>query len=182
MLASRPLASLHPLCGLSGLWAPFDYQNKFLIFKYFDFNKKIYIFLFSVIYSTKLYRFFKYIENRDVAKSVLKERGLKKIRLGIEGKTFSLYFVNLFWKKNPTRLKIGFHLEYSLNTLRKTQINDYIKWSCSRSIYVCNKLSFWENKPLEIFIPQYSLAIWEIWIIFSVTACPSDFFTEPVCF
>lgn len=42
--------------------------------------------LFAVIYSTKLYRFFKYIENRDVAKSVLKERGLKKIRLGIEGK------------------------------------------------------------------------------------------------
>lgn len=41
----------------------------------------------AVIYSTKLYRFFKYIENRDVAKSVLKERGLKKIRLGIEGKT-----------------------------------------------------------------------------------------------
>uniref|UniRef100_A0A9J7YKA4 BTB (POZ) domain containing 10a n=1 Tax=Cyprinus carpio carpio TaxID=630221 RepID=A0A9J7YKA4_CYPCA len=38
-----------------------------------------------IIYSTKLYRFFKYIENRDVAKSVLKERGLKKIRLGIEG-------------------------------------------------------------------------------------------------
>ncbi|KAG7252529.1 hypothetical protein CRUP_001793 [Coryphaenoides rupestris] len=41
--------------------------------------------LSTVIYSTKLYRFFKYIENRDVAKSVLKERGLKKIRLGIEG-------------------------------------------------------------------------------------------------
>ena len=39
----------------------------------------------TVIYSTKLYRFFKYIENRDVAKSVLKDRGLKKIRLGIEG-------------------------------------------------------------------------------------------------
>lgn len=43
--------------------------------------------LSTVIYSTKLYRFFKYIENRDVAKSVLKERGLKKIRLGIEGKS-----------------------------------------------------------------------------------------------
>lgn len=40
----------------------------------------------TVIYSTPLYRFFKYIENRDVAKHVLKERGLKKIRLGIEGK------------------------------------------------------------------------------------------------
>ncbi|CAL1282290.1 unnamed protein product [Larinioides sclopetarius] len=39
----------------------------------------------QIIYSTAVYRFFKYIENRDVAKQVLKERGLKKIRLGIEG-------------------------------------------------------------------------------------------------
>ncbi|KAM6973386.1 BTB/POZ domain-containing protein 10-like [Aplochiton taeniatus] len=39
----------------------------------------------QIIYSTKLYRFFKYIENREVAKLVLKDRGLKKIRLGIEG-------------------------------------------------------------------------------------------------
>lgn len=39
----------------------------------------------SVLYSSKLYRFFKYIENRDVAKTVLKERGLKNIRIGIEG-------------------------------------------------------------------------------------------------
>lgn len=59
--------------------------------------------MFPVIYSTKLYRFFKYIENRDVAKSVLKERGLKKIRLGIEGKTFSLFFlINLL---EPARFK-----------------------------------------------------------------------------
>ncbi|XP_028968226.1 BTB/POZ domain-containing protein KCTD20 [Galendromus occidentalis] len=39
----------------------------------------------QIVHSTTLYRFFKYIENRDVAKTVLKERGLKKIRLGIEG-------------------------------------------------------------------------------------------------
>lgn len=39
----------------------------------------------QIIHSTAMYRFFKYIENRDVAKQVLKERGLKKIRLGIEG-------------------------------------------------------------------------------------------------
>uniref|UniRef100_A0A2K6UBK2 BTBD10/KCTD20 BTB/POZ domain-containing protein n=1 Tax=Saimiri boliviensis boliviensis TaxID=39432 RepID=A0A2K6UBK2_SAIBB len=45
----------------------------------------------QIIYSTKLYRFFKYIENRDVAKSVLKERGLKKIRLGIEGHAEMIY-------------------------------------------------------------------------------------------
>lgn len=39
----------------------------------------------QIIYNSAMYRFFKYIENRDVAKQVLKERGLKKIRLGIEG-------------------------------------------------------------------------------------------------
>ncbi|KAB0796988.1 hypothetical protein PPYR_11049 [Photinus pyralis] len=39
----------------------------------------------ETVNSTAMYRFFKYIENRDVAKQVLKDRGLKKIRLGIEG-------------------------------------------------------------------------------------------------
>ncbi|XP_050046312.2 uncharacterized protein [Dermacentor andersoni] len=38
----------------------------------------------QAIHSTAMYRFFKYIENRDVAVQVLKERGLKKIRLGTE--------------------------------------------------------------------------------------------------
>lgn len=45
--------------------------------------------LLEVIYSTKLYRFFKYIENRDVAKALLKERGLKNIRIGIEGENLT---------------------------------------------------------------------------------------------
>lgn len=39
----------------------------------------------QIIYSTPIYRFFKYVENREVVKQVLKERGLKKIKLGIEG-------------------------------------------------------------------------------------------------
>ena len=39
----------------------------------------------QTVYNGQMYRFFKYIENRDVAKQVLKERGMKKIRLGIEG-------------------------------------------------------------------------------------------------
>jgi BTB/POZ domain-containing protein 10 len=30
-------------------------------------------------------RFFRYVENRDVAKLVLRQRGLKKVKLGIEG-------------------------------------------------------------------------------------------------
>lgn len=37
------------------------------------------------IRSTKMYKFFRYVENREVAKEVLKERGLKKIRISIEG-------------------------------------------------------------------------------------------------
>lgn len=39
----------------------------------------------QTIVSTPLYRFFRYVENRDVAKLVLRERGLKKVKLGIEG-------------------------------------------------------------------------------------------------
>lgn len=46
----------------------------------------------QTVNSTAMYRFFKYIENRDVAKQVLKDRGLKKIRLGIEGMYYVCYF------------------------------------------------------------------------------------------
>ena len=39
----------------------------------------------SLIRDDHLCRFLKYVENRDVAKNVLKDMGLKKIKLGIEG-------------------------------------------------------------------------------------------------
>lgn len=44
MLASHPLASLHPLFGLLGLSGPFDDQDKDFIdfIEYFDFNKKMF--------------------------------------------------------------------------------------------------------------------------------------------
>jgi hypothetical protein len=51
----------------------------------FAFSSLIELTCFAVIHCTPMYRFFKYIENRDVAKQVLRDRGLKKIRLGIEG-------------------------------------------------------------------------------------------------
>lgn len=50
--------------------------------------------MYPVLYSTKLYRFFKYIENRDVAKALLKERGLKNIRIGIEGESVTMSQIN----------------------------------------------------------------------------------------
>lgn len=39
----------------------------------------------QTIKSTPMYRFFKYVENREEAKAVLRERSLKKVKLGIEG-------------------------------------------------------------------------------------------------
>ena len=43
------------------------------------------IFSLYTLVSSALARFARYIENREVAKQVLKDRGFKKIRLGIEG-------------------------------------------------------------------------------------------------
>lgn len=37
------------------------------------------------VHSTDLNRFFKYFDNRDIAKEVLQEKGLKRIKFGIEG-------------------------------------------------------------------------------------------------
>jgi len=39
----------------------------------------------QTVKSTPMYRFFKYVENREQSKCVLRERGLKKVKLGIEG-------------------------------------------------------------------------------------------------
>jgi BTB/POZ domain-containing protein 10 len=59
--------------------------DKFLPGPNFLLRFKINVSPILAVNSTAMYRFFKYIENRDVAKQVMKERGLKKIRLGIEG-------------------------------------------------------------------------------------------------
>ena len=37
------------------------------------------------VVNNDLCRYFKYFENRDIAKEILRDRGLKKIRMGIEG-------------------------------------------------------------------------------------------------
>lgn len=37
------------------------------------------------VFSSELCRFCKYIENRDIAKEVLREKGMKKIKFGVEG-------------------------------------------------------------------------------------------------
>lgn len=41
--------------------------------------------IFPGVVNNDLYLFFKYFENRDIAKDLLRDKGLKKIRIGIEG-------------------------------------------------------------------------------------------------
>lgn len=62
-----------------------------------DFSTRFSFFL--VIFSSQMYRFLKYIENREIAKQVLQERGLKKIRIGIEGRRLfvQLHFLFVAW-------------------------------------------------------------------------------------
>ena len=50
----------------------------------------------AVIYSTAIARFLRYHENRELAKAVLKDRGLKKIRIGIEGLIVAIFAVSRF--------------------------------------------------------------------------------------
>ena len=45
----------------------------------------VFLSILSGVHSNDLCRFFKYFENRDIAKDLLREKGLKKIRIGIEG-------------------------------------------------------------------------------------------------
>lgn len=77
----------------------------------------------QTVNSTAMYRFFKYIENRDVAKQVLKDRGLKKIRLGIEGKLFKNKYEN--YNKNELTGKPNFYnvifitVSFVKNAIRK---------------------------------------------------------------
>ena len=54
-------------------------------------------FLFAEgVYNSELNRYFKYFENRDIAKEILQEKGLKKIRIGVEGRrnTEQCYFMS----------------------------------------------------------------------------------------
>ena len=62
---------------------------------------------YEVVRCTQLYRFFKYVENRDVAKDVLRERCLKKIRLGIEG--YPTHMEKLRRRANSERFEVVYN-------------------------------------------------------------------------
>ncbi len=91
------------------------------------------------VYNSKMYRFFQYIENRDVAKQVLKERGLKKIRLGIEGYPTS---------KEKVKLRQGNKLEVFYSYIQRPFLmvswekenSRHVDFQCVRSKSITNLL------------------------------------------
>jgi hypothetical protein len=109
-----------------------------------------------------MYRFFKYIENRDVAKQVMKERGLKKIRLGIEGyPTYKekikkraggreevIYnyvqrpFIHMSWEKEEAKSR---HVDFQVNVQLHKEIY-YIYLNCCFSVHIAKYNSFYSNK------------------------------------
>jgi len=93
----------------------------------------------QTIYNSQMYRFFKYIENREIAKQVLKERGLKKIRLGIEGYPTS---------KEKVKIRAGNKFEVIYNYIQRPFImmswekekSRHVDFQCVRSKSISNLL------------------------------------------
>lgn len=104
----------------------------------------------QVLYCTLLYRFFRYIENREVAKSVLTERGLKKIRLGIEG--YPTY-------KEKVKLRPGNKPEVIYNYVQRPFIrlswekeenkSRHVDFQCVRSRSIPNLASVSSDPPVN---------------------------------
>lgn len=110
----------------------------------------------QIIYSTKLYKFFKYIENREVAKMVLKERGLKNIRIGIEGYPTC---------KEKLKLRPGGRYEVIYNYVQRPFIHmswekeegksRHVDFQCVRSKSITNLASAAADMPQDHGIPHH---------------------------
>lgn len=105
-----------------------------------------------------MHRFFKYIENRDVAKQVLKDRGLKKIRVGIEG--YPTHKEKI--KKRP-----GGRPEVIYNYVQRPFIHmswekeeaksRHVDFQCVKSKSVTNLAEATADPPLELDASKLSL-------------------------
>jgi len=63
----------------------------------------------QVVHSTALIRFMKYHENRKIAKSLMRRRGLKHVKIGVEG--FPTFAVKIKWKDDGTKLEVVYNYE-----------------------------------------------------------------------
>lgn len=105
-----------------------------------------------------MHRFFKYIENRDVAKQVMKDRGLKKIRCGIEG-----YPTH----KEKIRRRPGGRAEVIYSYVQRPFIHmswekeeaksRHVDFQCVKSKSVTNLAEANADPPLELDASEYDL-------------------------
>ena len=114
----------------------------------------------QTIKSTPMYRFFKYVENREEAKSVLRERGLKKVKLGIEGypthkervkkrpggKAEVIYnyvqrpFIHMSWEKEEAKSR---HVDFQcVKSKSVTNLAEAAGWSSSQFFNFSNYFLF----------------------------------------
>ncbi|CAF0800842.1 unnamed protein product [Adineta steineri] len=125
----------------------------------------------QIIRSTAMYRFFKYIENREVAKLVLKDRGLKKIRMGIEGypthkekvrcrpraRPEAIYsyiqrpFLRMSWEKEEAKSR---HVDFQC--VRSRSVNSLIDANDDQSSGNAVLLQFLESTQNQIIPPPPS--------------------------
>ena len=91
----------------------------------------------QTIWSTPMYRFFRYVENREVAKHVLRERGLKKVKLGIEGHPTHKEKV----KKRPGG---------------KAEVSQPIYWKIKHKYY---RVFFTHTRKISVFIVQFLILL-----------------------
>lgn len=125
----------------------------------------------QTVNSTAMYRFFKYIENRDVAKQVLKDRGLKKIRLGIEGSpthplqlksfgNFGIIFLGYPTYKEKVKKRPGGRAEVIYNYVQRPFIHmswekeeaksRHVDFQCVKSKSVTNLAEATADPALEL--------------------------------
>ncbi len=105
-----------------------------------------------------MHRFFKYIENRDVAKQVLKERGMKKIRLGIEG-----YPTH----KEKIKLRPGNKFEVIYNYIQRPFLSmswekeksRHVDFQCVRSKSISNLLEINTDFDVVVQTPQQDIQL-----------------------
>lgn len=104
-----------------------------------------------------MYKFFKYVENREVAKQVLKDFGLKKLKLGIEGypttkekikqrpgnKIEIIYtyeqrpFIHMSWEKEEAKSR---HVDFQCVKISKSTTNlSELSIDSSEGIHLINR-------------------------------------------
>jgi hypothetical protein len=117
-----------------------------------------------------MYRFFKYIENREVAKLVLKDRGLKKIRMGIEGYSNHKEKVRCRPRARPEAIYSYIQRPFLRMSWEKEEAKSrHVDFQCVRSRSVNSLFDSNDGKvSIEFFSKKYFVLSFQIVIILQI--------------